>query len=210
MISVKRLPLPTTSDQVESLLDLQAIFAKACNATALVVRESRIWNRVALHHLIYRQLRTQFPTLGSQMACNAILAVSRTSRLAFQHPKSPFNVHRNTDKPLPILRFDNTAPVFFDRHTFSMRDGVASIFTPRGRIHAKLDLSEADRLHFKTHRLREIVLSLRKEQQFELSFWFLEAAMTDAPLPVNALPPSNISDDTPGMLPGYVTVEEHA
>jgi hypothetical protein len=75
------------------------------------VKRSRIWNRVTLHHLHYRSLREQFPSLGSQMICNAIYAVSRASRLVFQSPQSPFNLTKLGPKPLPLLHFNNSCPV---------------------------------------------------------------------------------------------------
>ena len=59
------------------------------SAIAPLVQQTKVWNRVALHHLAYRQLREQFPEMGSQMVCNAIYSVSRTGRLVFQHPPKP-------------------------------------------------------------------------------------------------------------------------
>ncbi len=44
------------------------------------LHQTKVWNRVALHHLMYRNLRDQFPEMGSQMVCNAIYSVSRTCR----------------------------------------------------------------------------------------------------------------------------------
>ena len=85
-----RIPLQTTPEQFQRLLALQRAFAGVCNAIVPTVARTRVWNRVALHHMTYRQLREQFPALGSQMVCNAIYAVSRMSRTVYQHPASPF------------------------------------------------------------------------------------------------------------------------
>ena len=87
-----RIALNGTPTQFERLRALQVAFADVCNAIAPVVQSTRCWNRVALHHLVYRSMRERFPALGSQMICNAVYSVSRTARLVLQHPKSPWNV----------------------------------------------------------------------------------------------------------------------
>ena len=104
MESILRIPLQLTTEQVRRLQSLQHGFAQLCNALAPTVQSTRVWNRVALHHLSYRQLREQFPAMGSQMVCNAIYSVSRTCRALFQHPASPFHLDKLGDKPLPLLR----------------------------------------------------------------------------------------------------------
>ena len=76
-----RVPLNTSPEQFERLLALQSAFAEVCNVLAPEVQRSKVWNRVTLHHLHYRNLRAKFPALGSQMICNAIYAVSRTCLL---------------------------------------------------------------------------------------------------------------------------------
>jgi len=86
MKSQVRIRLNTTPEQSARLIALQTAFAEVCNALVPLVRESRVWNRVALHHMAYRGLRERFPALGSQMVCNAIYSVSRSCRLVFQTP----------------------------------------------------------------------------------------------------------------------------
>jgi hypothetical protein len=134
MNSVLRIPLQADPEQAQRLQALQVGFARVCNALAPLVQQTKVWNRVALHHLSYRQLREQFPEMGSQMVCNAIYSVSRTARLVFQHPQSPFNLARLGDKPLPLLRFADSCPVYFDRHTLSLKAGQLSMFA--GWAHA--------------------------------------------------------------------------
>ena len=126
---VLRIPLNTSPEQTARLEALQHGFAQVCNALAPMVQHTRVWNRVALHHLAYRQLRERFPALGSQMVCNAIYSVSRTCRTVYQHPSSPFNLTRLGERPLPLLRFADletdhllldwareAAPQMLDRH----------------------------------------------------------------------------------------------
>lgn len=194
-----RIPLNTTPDQLARLQALQAAFANVCNALAPIVQQTRVWNRVALHHLSYRGLRERFPDMGSQMVCNAIYSVSRTSRLIFQHPQSPFNVAKMADKPLPLLKFADTCPVYFDRHTLSVKDGQLSMYTLDGRIRFALALKPVDEANFKEKKLREIVMSRRADGLFELSFLFSDTPDDPAPDP---------ADTSHAEVPEYVMVEE--
>jgi hypothetical protein len=149
-----RIPLNTNPEQLASLLALQAGFAQVCNAIAPIVQQTRVWNRVALHHLTYRSLRERFPAMGSQMVCNAIYSVSRTCRVVFQNPQSPFSLTRLGVRPLPLLQFTDTCPVYFDRHTLSVKGGQLSMYTLDGRMRFALALQAADEANFKAMRLR--------------------------------------------------------
>ena len=194
-----RVPLETSPEQLERLKALQSEFALVCNALSPEVQKTKIWNRVALHHLMYRSLRESFPELGSQMVCNAIYSVSRTCRVVFQHPQSPFNLSRLGDKPLPLLRFTDNCPVYFDRHTLSFKAGQLSMYTLDGRIRFALALKPVDEANFKEKKLREIVMSRRSDGLFELSFLFSDMQDKDA------FEPAAASDDE---IPEYVMVEE--
>lgn len=171
MKSVVRLALHPSPEQAERLAKLQARFAAACNDLAPVVRDTRCWNRVALHHMTYRMLRERFPELGSQMACNAIYSVCRAARLIYQHPKSPFNAARSGAASLPLLAFAPHAPVFFDRHTLSLREGRASMYTLDGRMRFDLALAPDAERRFRSDKLKEIVLS-GTGADYALSFHF--------------------------------------
>ena len=191
MKSVIRVPLNTTPEQHARLQALQTAFAQVCNALAPEVQRTRIWNRVALHHLHYRTLREKFPALGSQMVCNAIYAVSRTSRLIFQTPASPFSLAKLGDKPLPLMQFADSCPVYFDRHTLSIKGNKLSLFTLDGRMHFELTLPEEQLLLFKVAKLREIVLTRRIDAAYELAFW---------------LEPAELEPTQP-LIPEYLSVE---
>lgn len=201
MSFVLRIPLNASPEQAQRLLALQQAFAKVCNALAPVVQKTRIWNRVALHHLAYRSLRAQFPDMGSQMVCNAIYSVSRTSRLVFQHPASPFYLERLGDKPLPLLRFADNCPVYFDRHTLSVKGGQLSMFTLDGRMRFQLALRPEDEQRFHECKLREIVLSRTGENRYELSFLLVTEQNAGEPPAKEA---------TGGEIPEYIMVEELA
>ena len=201
--------LDTSPEQHARLLALQVAFAQVCNALSPTVQQTRCWNRVALHHMLYKQLRAQFPQMGSQMVCNAIYSVSRTSRTVFQSPSSPFNLSRLGGRPLPLLRFADTCPVYFDRHTLSVKDGQLSMYTLDGRLRFQLALQPVDEANFHDKKLREIVLSRLPGGQFQLAFWFSEALSTDAEAAefAEGEQPDNRLSGT-ADIPEYVVVEE--
>ena len=208
MNSTLSIPLDTSPEQVQRLLALQQGFAQVCNALAAVVQQTRVWNRVALHHLTYRQMREQFPQMGSQMVCNAIYSVSRTCRMVFQHPQSPFHLSRLGDKPLPLLRFADSCPVYFDRHTLSLKAGQLSMFTLDGRMRFQLALAAQDEERFHTQKLREIVLSRRSDGVYELAFMLVsEAEGGNAPAQKGA-DATDAADGAMGEIPEYIVVEE--
>lgn len=173
MKSTVTLTLRPSADQHARLVALQVGFAQVCNALAPKVQQTRTWNRVALHHLAYRELRAQFPSMGSQMVCNAIYSVSRACRVVFQAPESPFHISRLAGKPLPLLQFTANSPVYFDRHTLSIKSGLASMYTLDGRMKFQLELRPEDERAFHERKLREIVL-LRRGEVFNLQFLFGE------------------------------------
>ncbi len=158
--------LKSSEAQIAQLVALQSLFAKACNNLAPLVSQSRCWNRVALHHLAYKGLRESFPNLGSQMVCNVIYSVCRAARLVYQHPQSPWNVAKSEQKDLPVIAFSEDTPVFFDRHTLSIKKGQISLFTLDGRMRFELGLPEAEEMRFRTEKLREISLEKRAGTYF--------------------------------------------
>lgn len=198
MNSVVRVFLNTSPQHAQRLVSLQHAFAAVCNALAPLVQQTRCWNRVALHHMAYKQLRQQFPGMGSQMVCNAIYSVSRSCRLVYQHPKSPFNLARLGDKPLPRLQFLPQSPVYFDRHTLSIKDGQVSMYTLDGRMRFQINLAPGDEQRFRDEKLREIVLSAHGAG-FQLAFYFAGAEGEE-----DASPPS--AGEDAAELPEYVLV----
>ena len=165
-----RVPLQASDEQIARLQALQQVFAQVCNELSPHVQQTRVWNRVTLHHLYYRDLREKFPGLGSQMVCNAIYAVSRMARLIYQHPHSPYCISRRPGLGLPLLRFADNCPVYFDRHTLSIRDDHLSMFTMDGRIRFELVMTKDQLRLFQTARLREVVLKRVSEKAYELVF----------------------------------------
>ena len=156
------------------------MFTQECNALAPTVQRTRCWNRVALHHMAYKPLRERFPQLGSQMACNVIYSVSRAARHVYQHPASPYNIARLGSRPLPLLCFDGAVPVFFDRHTLSLRASEVSLFTLDGRMRFKVELPPEIEQRFRQGRLREIVLAQAGDESWALTFDFTPEASSEA------------------------------
>jgi len=174
MISSVSLRLNITPEQSERLRALQIAFAEVCNALVPTVRETRIWNRVTLHHMTYKALRERFPAIGSQMVCNAIYSVSRSCRMVFQTPGSPFHLPVLGDKPLPMMRFLDTSPVYFDRHTLSLKSGQISMYTLDGRMRFQLTLEPHDERAFHERKLFDIILKGSGDAYF-LNFRFGDA-----------------------------------
>ncbi|MBG9389800.1 hypothetical protein [Caenimonas aquaedulcis] len=196
--------LNASPEQAARLRELQASFSQACNSLAPLVQDQRCWNRVTLHHLAYRSLRDKFPEMGSQMICNAIYSVSLTGRMVFQHPDSPFHHAKLEGKRLPLLRFSENSPVYFDRHTMSVKGGTLSLYTLQGRMRCALQLTSDEEHMVHERKLRDVVLSRRADGVFELMFNFAEVRDEDAPAkPVAAL-------RARGAIPAYVQVEASA
>ena len=208
MNNVLRIPLNASPEQVKRLQALQTGFAQVCNALAPLVQQTRVWNRVALHHLSYRQLREQFPEMGSQIVCNAIYSVSRTARMVFQHPQSPFNLARLGSKPLPLLRFSDSCPVYFDRHTLSLKAGQLSMFTLDGRMRFQLALKAQDEERFHSQKLREIVLSRRSGGAYELAFTLVDEADGRNAAASAGADATDAAQGALGEIPEYIVVEE--
>jgi hypothetical protein len=194
------IPLNANEEQRAQLRALQAAFAQVCNALAPAVQQSRIWNRVTLHHLHYHQLRARFPAIGSQMVCNAIYSVSRTARQVYQHPESPFHLAKLGQRPLPLLRFSDTCPVYFDRHTLSIKPAELSLYTLDGRMHFQLQISAQVEAAFRERRLKEIVLKRQGDGGFVLSFTLHPAQ--------GAARVAGESADSGNVIPDYIDLKE--
>jgi hypothetical protein len=183
--------LNPTAEQLARLQALQANFIDICNAIAPIVQETRCWNRVALHHMVYHKMRMQFPLTGSQMVCNAIYSVCRAARVILQHPKSPWNIELNPEANLPKILFLPQSPVFFDRHTLNLKGNRLSMYTLDGRIRFDLSLSVAQQEAFHQEKLKEVLL-VNEQGAFSLHFHFgaeeAETNVMDAPIDV----PKNI------------------
>jgi hypothetical protein len=198
--------LTATPEQAEKLRELQTAFAQVCNALSPLVQEHRCWNRVTLHHLAYKGLREKFPAMGSQMTCNAIYAVSLASRVVFQHPASPYHHTKFEGKRLPLLRFSDQSPVYFDRHTLSIKPGLISLYTLGGRMHCDLQLARKDEMMFREQKLRDVVLTRRPDGVFQLLFSFVQDQDKDNAVSAK----SALAGRDLGAFPSHVQLEASA
>jgi len=162
-ISIK---LNTDTEQSEQLLALQTAYADACNALVPAVIENRCWNRVALHKLAYYDIRAKSP-LGSQMVCNAIFTV-------FKAYKAQAALKRIKTE-IPALAFDR-ASVHFDKRTYSIKDGMLSLYTLSGRIKVPMVLGDFQRVRLEPGSPKEAELVFRN------GTWFFNLVLeTQAP-----------------------------
>lgn len=153
---------------------LQGLFAEACNYIAPIAAETRCWSRVGLHHLVYRDLRARFPDLGSQMSCNAIYAVSKVAGLAYR----TVGRARRHLAPLPRIEFPDSSPVFFDRHTLSVRQQQLSLYTPAGRLRITIGNIDDVITALGGGALKDIIMT-RSDGGFVLSFMCHEREFED-------------------------------
>ena len=131
--------------------------------------------------------------LAKSLSSHDLTSQNLTSRARAAH------LTKLGDKPLPLLRFADHCPVYFDRHTLSVKAGQLSMYTLDGRMRFALALKPADEANFKEKKLREIVLSRGMNSVFGLSFLFSDAQDGDSPEPTL---PGNAE------VPEYVMVEE--
>jgi hypothetical protein len=133
------------------------------------------------------------------------------ARLVFQTPASPFSLAKLGAKPLPLLNFANSCPVYFDRHTLSIKGTQLSLFTLDGRMHFELTLPAEQLLLFKVAKLREISLTRRLDNLFELSFWLDTTVVPQIVVTSSAAVLAALSAPLPegssSLIPDYVSVE---
>jgi IS605 OrfB family transposase len=122
------LKLATTPEQAKRLEMLQALFSDACNLAVPIAASGEITNRIKLHHAAYYSIREEFPSLGSQMACNAVHQVSKAYKTLLTN-RADFR-----KKDWPVIKFGNRASVHFDKRTYSLRGDSLSLFTLDGRM----------------------------------------------------------------------------
>ena len=204
MNSRQRVRLQVDEGQRARLTDLCRLFSQACTELAKTAKTTGVWGRVGLHQLAYRQTRAAFPLLGSQMTCNAIYSVSRVCRQIYQSPQSPFALQKVGLAKLPVLQFSAAAPVYFDRHTLSIKGGMASLYTLDGRMRFHLPLAEQDERRFHECKLLEVALESDADG-FMLTFQFADPSLVADSEPASAewpdylvlLTSSDVDDTSP-------------
>ena len=154
MMRTASIRLSASPQQDAALRALQHAYADACNRLVPIVREKRVWNRVALHNLAYSMLRSATP-LGSQMCCNAIFSVCK----AYTAQKALGRIRK--DREVPAIRFER-ASVHFDKRTYSIQGDSVSLYTLDGRIVVPMRMGEHQRRLLSSGKPKEAELVLRK------------------------------------------------
>jgi IS605 OrfB family transposase len=154
MMRTASIRLSASPQQDAALRALQHAYADACNRLVPIVREKRVWNRVALHNLAYSMLRSATP-LGSQMCCNAIFSVCK----AYRAQKALGRIRK--DREVPAMRFER-ASVHFDKRTYSIQGDSVSLYTLDGRIVVPMRMGEYQRRLLSSGKPKEAELVLRK------------------------------------------------
>lgn len=145
------LKLGVSEEQAVRLSALQAEFAKACQHLAVLAAAHACHNRVKLHHLGYYTVRDLCPTLGAQMACNAVAAVSAAYASFFvNHPAAK-------KQAWPVLSFRASGSTHFDKRTYTLRGNTVSLFTLEGRMAVPLRLG--------THQAELLASGVAKEAE---------------------------------------------
>lgn len=136
-VSIKLIP---SAEQAKALAQVQRAFAEACNRISAAAAERKVWNRVALHHLVYYDLRST-SSLGSQMVCNAVKAVADSYKVRYKVRKP------KRDSEIVPSVFRSTASVHYDKRTYSIKGKgeAVSLNTPSGRVVVLMRLGDFQR-----------------------------------------------------------------
>jgi IS605 OrfB family transposase len=169
-VSLKLVLLPEQAEQLDAL---QNVFAAACNLAASLASQNKLTNRINLHHAAYYPIREKFPALGAQMACNAVHQASTAYKTILA------NRPNLRQEDWPLVKFNGTSSVHFDKRTYSLRENSLSLFTLTGRIHVS----------FRTGAFQAAYLAKGKPKEAELvrkhNGWFFNLVL-DLPDPAPA------------------------
>ncbi len=151
MMRTASIRLETGAEQAKALAALQAAYVDACNRLVPLVREHRVWNRVALHQRAYTMLREATP-LGSQMCCKAIFSV-RTRRKRGSGASGRTRRSRKSVSTAPACT-STSAPI-------PLRARRSPLHTLDGRITVPMRLGEHQRRILDSGQPKEAELVLR-------------------------------------------------
>ena len=158
----------------QKLMKTRLLYRDACNfLVRYVCRDpsERNWQRYNLHHAAYYDLRSAFPTLGSQLACNAIRSVSSAYKTQLtNHPR------KNKADPLKEIVFKNPS-IHLDKNTIAYQENMteATVFTIDGRVKVRLCPGDFQKRLLQFGQCKESNLVYRKTKKGE--FWFLHISL---------------------------------
>lgn len=161
--------LEMTNEQSQKLLALREAYLAACNQIVPSVIEHRCWNRVALHHLVYKKVRASSP-LGSQMVCNAIFSVCKAYK----------NRTISKEETVPTIRFHTNRSVHFDKRTYTIKGNTLSLYTLGKRLTVTMRMGAFQEKYFSQGLHKEAELVFRKGRwYFNLVLDLPDVPLTD-------------------------------
>ncbi|MFQ5795281.1 MAG: RNA-guided endonuclease InsQ/TnpB family protein [Candidatus Bipolaricaulia bacterium] len=120
---------PGTQEK-RALDDTMHLVSEVANYIANVAHENRCWNKVALHHLTYYDVREKF-ALPANLACTTRDKVAEACKSAKTKRKR---------------KFSRYTPIRLDARTFGiLKDGRASISTVQERIRVHMEMGDWQR-----------------------------------------------------------------
>src|SRR5271168_2431082 len=159
--------LEMSDEQSQKLLALREAFLDACNQIVPSVVEHRCWNRVALHRLVYKKIRSS-SLLGSQMVCNALFSVCKAYK----------NRTISKEESVPTTCFHKNRSVHFDKRTYSIKKGnTLSLYTLGKRITVTMRMGIFQQQYFSQGIPKEAELVFRKGK------WYFNLVLDLADLP---------------------------
>ena len=161
------LKLILSQEQSDALFETQKAFTNACNQAIPFVVGNRCWNRVALHHLCYYQIRESIPSLGSQMVCNAFQKVCSSYKV--------LKIKKSQD--LPTIIFKDTGSVHYDKSTYSVKHDILSLYTTNGRVTCEFTMGDFQRKYLEMGDVKEAEL-IRKGKR-----WFFNIVLDIPDIP---------------------------
>jgi putative transposase len=182
------------------LLLLSRTFSEVCNQIVPYVVQHRCWNQVALHHLCYHPIRQLFPSLGSQMVCNALKKVCSAYKA----------LGITKEQQVPVITFRPRASVHYDKRTYSLRDGILSLFTTRGRVRCRFRLGKHQENYLLAGNQREAELTQRgKKWFFNLVLELPDVApLTEGQIMAVDLGENNLATTSNGTIHGGGTLRD--
>lgn len=150
------LKLGFQQNALENMLETQQMFSDACNYIVQFVVQHRCWNGPSLHRLCYYRVRERFPSLGSQLVCNAIKKVCSAYKV----------LKIRQGKEVPTIRFRPEASVHYDKHTCTLKENSVSLYTTRGRVRCSFQVGPYQEQYFEVGKPREAELIKKGKRLF--------------------------------------------
>ncbi|MEM3192220.1 MAG: transposase [Candidatus Parvarchaeota archaeon] len=150
MLKTLQIKLLPSDDQKQILVDTFIAFNKACNYVSKIAWEKKLFNKVLLHRIVYRDIRNKF-NLAAQLAVRVISKVVETYK---------------ADRSI-LHEFRDFGSIVYDQRILSFKGmDTVSINTIKGRIRIPITIGKYREIPFK--RIRGQCDLVRKNGSFYL------------------------------------------